>query len=319
KQPPKATPLDSRQLARVRLTLAEQRLATSVLGLPATTRKSRHYAHLHGPLADTLLADMLDTTPCFLGGVAGLHLARGKSRHLEWHWRHQHDGLQKLCPMLPGGQQLLDVGSLWYLDAEHAQLGMLHAGAHATQLLHAPPLRPAETLAFARTLADSPWAGKLPEPQVFDTPRRIDTSPTPALELLALARHPRLKHASGTPLAYARLGFDYAGARLSSAGAEAREPRVHQGQLLDIVRRRADELAAIARREGPRLFPAVDTAGLASEVAETRPDEACLVPGEGHTGAREVNTPPRWLGQRERLQGHGFVLDYGASFPFEVI
>src|SRR5699024_230537 len=134
---------------------------------------------------------------------------------------------------------------------------------------------------------------------VFDTPRRIDTSPTPALELLALARHPRLKHASGTPLAYARLGFDYAGARLSSAGAEARERRVHQGQLLDIVRRRAEELAAIERLEGLGLFPAVDAEGLPWEVAETLPEDAWLFPGKGHTGALEVNTPARWLGQRE--------------------
>lgn len=319
KHPLKATPLDSRLLTQARLTPAEQRLAASVLGLPTTTRKGRHYAHLNAPLAGALLADMLDTTPCFLGGVAGLHLARGKSRTLSWHWQHQDDGRQRLYPDLPRGQQLLDTGGLWYLDVEHAQLGMLHGSHDLARLLRAPALHPGQTLAFTQALANSSLAGKLPAPQVFDTPRPLDASPVPTLDLHALSRHPRLKDPAGMPLSYARLGFDYAGVHLSSTTADAREQRIHQGDLVEIKRHRAEELAAIERLESCGLCPAVDTEGLPWDVTETLPDDAWLFPGKGHSGALDVNTPARWLGQRQRLLDNGFTLRYDASFPFEIL
>ena len=73
-----AVPLDPRRLAQTRLPPVEQRLATSLLGLPHSQRKGRNYAHLHGAVGDALLTEILDTSPCFLGGVAGLRLTRGK-------------------------------------------------------------------------------------------------------------------------------------------------------------------------------------------------------------------------------------------------
>jgi len=91
-------PLDSRHLAHSPLQPHEQRLAASVLGLPQSVRKSRSYARLGGHVGDTLLAEILDTAPCFLGGLAGLRLSRGKSHQLNWHWQMEADGSQRLLP-----------------------------------------------------------------------------------------------------------------------------------------------------------------------------------------------------------------------------
>src|SRR5699024_6509925 len=243
------------------LSLAEQRLAVSVLGLPSSTRKERHYAHLTGKLGDALLTDMLDTVPCFLGGVAGLHLSRGKSHTLNWQWQKRADGQQQLMPRTRRNQRLIVIGNLWYLDAEHAQLGMLHGehGNHGeARWLNLPPLPPEHSAAFGTALAASSLARQLPAPHVFEAPRTIDASPHPVLALNALSRHPRIDNGSA-PLGYARLGFDYAGIALSAHDDEAGpSQRVRNGKLVEIERRRAEELALMERLEGHRLRPAVD-------------------------------------------------------------
>jgi len=126
-------PLDSRHLAQSPLQPHEQRLAATMLGLPQSVRKSRSYARLSGHVGDTLLAEILDTAPCFLGGLAGLRLSRGKSHQLNWHWVMEPDGSQRLLPALPHSQRLLRLDHLWYLDAERATLGPLDAPAEETR------------------------------------------------------------------------------------------------------------------------------------------------------------------------------------------
>ena len=105
-------PLDSRHLAHLPLEPPEQRLAATVLGLPQTVRKSRSYARLAGHVGDTLLAEVLDTAPCFLGGLAGLRLSRGKGHLLNWHWHLEKDGSQRLLPALPANQRLVRIDGL---------------------------------------------------------------------------------------------------------------------------------------------------------------------------------------------------------------
>src|SRR5690625_51708 len=317
-KPAHTAPLDAEHLAHTRLTAAEQRLAASVLGQPPNTRKGRHYACLTGPSGDALLTDMLDTTPCFLGGVAGLHLARGKSRRLTWHWTTAADGTQQLTPRLPRHWQLLRLGSLWYLDAESAELGPLDGDHDTLPWLDAPPLAPEHSAALAQALAASPLKGKIPAPRVFEARKTIDRSPTPLVTLHALIRHPLLP-AGSAPLGYARLGFDYAGVQLSGRSDAPEVRRIRNGQLVEIKRRRGEELAAIEQLESLGLKPAVDTEGLPWELAKALPDDAWLFPGAGHRGALEVNTAARWMGLRERLENAGFTHDYDASFPFEVV
>jgi len=311
-------PLDSRHLPDTALTVTEKRLAATLLGLPQTLRKSRSYARFSGALGDQLLAEVLDSAPCFFGGVAGLQLSRGKPHPLSWRWNLEKDGGQKLLPDVPASQRLFRVGSLWYLDAEHAEVGPLEGDPQEATWLDLPALPPESTPAFIAGRDATRMGPRLPEPQVFGAMRRAEVSPRPVLVLHALTRHARL--AAGTPpLAYGRLAFDYAGERLPGRGGEPLVRRVRNGTLLEICRRRAEELATMESLESVGLNPAVDTEGLPWDMADTLPEDAWLFPGKGYAGALEVNTPARWLALRPRLEADGFLLEYAPSFPFEVL
>jgi len=311
-------PLDSQLLVRSPLSPTEQRLAAAVLGLPQSQRKGRSYARLGGHVGDSLLIELLDTAPCFLGGLVGLRLSRGRAHPLNWHWQLEVDGSQRLLPALPHSQRLLRIDGLWYLDGEHATLGHLEAAAEEAGWLDLPPLKYEYGQRFAAALPASRLAARVPPPRVFAELRRAELAPRPVLTLHALSRHARL--AVGTPpLAWARLAFDYAGERLPGRGGEPLVRRVRDGQLVEIARRRAEELATMEQLERLGLTPAVDTEGLPWDMAETLPEDAWLFPGTGHAGALEVNTPARWLALRPRLEAEGYGLEYAPSFPFEVL
>jgi superfamily II DNA or RNA helicase len=311
-------PLDSRHLPEAPLGVAEKRLAATVLGLPQTLRKSRSYARFAGALGDQLLSEILESAPCFFGGVAGLKLSRGAPHALRWRWAIDKDGSQKLLPDVPSSQRLFRVGGLWFLDAEHAEVGPLDGAPEESGWLDLPPLPPESTAGFADSFAGTAMGARVPAPQVFAELRRAEVSPRPVLTLHALTRHARL--AAGTPpLAYGRLSFDYAGERLPGRGGEPLVRRVRNGVLLEIARRRAEELASMETLESAGLNPAVDTEGLPWDMADTLPDDAWLFPGKGYAGALEVNTPARWLALRARLEADGFLIEYAPSFPFEVL
>jgi superfamily II DNA or RNA helicase len=310
-------PLDSRHLGHAALTAHEQRLAATVLGLPQALRKSRSYARLAGHIGHALLTEILDTTPCFLGGLAGLRLSRGKAHQLNWHWKLEPDGSQRLWPALAANQRLLRLDGLWYLDAERAELGQFKAAPEEAQWLDLPPLKHEDSRILSGALPLSRLAARVPPPKVFRELRRADLAPRPILTLHALTRHVRLG-SSTSPLAYARLAFDYAGERLPGRGGEPLVRRVREGQLVEIARRRADELSAMEQLERIGLTPGVDTEGLPWDMADTLPEDAWLFPGKGHAGALEVNSPARWLALRGKLEAENFQLEYAPSFPFEV-
>ncbi len=311
-------PLDSRHLLQSPLQAREQRLAATMLGLPQSLRKGRSYARLKGQVGDTLLTEVLETAPCFLGGLGGLRLSRGKERPLTWHWRMESDGSQRLLPVLPTNQRLLWIDALWYLDAERATVGRLDGALEESQWLELPPLRHEYGKRMRTRLPDSHVALRVPPPQVFSEVQRSELAPQPVLTLHALTRHPRL--AVGTPpLGYVRLAFDYAGERLPARGGEPLVRRVRDAQLVEIVRRRAEELAAMEQLERAGLSSCGDTEGLPWDVAEILPEDAWLFPGTGSAGALEVNTPARWLALRTRLEEEGFQVEYAPSFPFEVL
>jgi hypothetical protein len=314
----RAVPLDPKQLLHAGLPEAESRLAASMLGLPQTRRKGRSYAQLSGAFGDALLHDVLTSAPSLLGGVAGLRLALGKPRPLAWAWQLERDGRQRLLPDLPPHQRVVRVGGLWYLDPERAELGPLDAGHAELALIDVPPLAPEYAEALAERVAASGWAGRFPAPQAFDAVQRSDLAPKPVMIFQALTRHARI--GAGTPpLAYARLAFDYGGERLPGRGGEAIVRRVRNGKLVEIMRKRAEELATMERLESFGLAPAVDCEGLPWDMADALPEDAWVFPGKGYAGALEVNTPARWLGVREKLEHDGFVVEYDASFPFEVL
>src|SRR6185437_12802605 len=314
----RAVPLDPKQLTGAGLPAPMLRLAAGVLGLPQTQRKGRSYAHLSGGFGDALLIEILDCAPCLLGGVAGLRLARGKPRSLVWHWQLEDDGRQRLLPELPQRERLLRIGGLWYLDAEHAELGFLEGSEEEVALLDAPPLAPEYGEALAQALGASAYAKRIPAPRAFAAVERAELAPKPVLTLHALTRHARI--GAGTPpLAYARLAFYYGGEKLPGRGGEPLVRRVRDGKLVEIARKRADELATMERMEGFGLAPAVDCEGLPWDMADALPEDAWLFPGKGYAGALEVNTPARWLSLREKLESDGFNVDYASTCPFEVL
>jgi len=314
----RAVPLDPKQLLSAGLPDAETRLAASVLGLPQTQRKGRTYAQLSGVFGDALLGEILNAAPSLLGGVAGLRLSLGKPRPLDWDWQLERDGRQKLLPKLPAHQRLIRVGGLWYLDPERAELGPLDGDAAEVALIGAPPLAPEYAEALSERVAASPWAARIPAPQAFDAVQRADFAPKPVMIFQALTRHARI--GAGTPpLAYARLAFDYGGERLPGRGGEATVRRVRNGKLVEIIRKRAEELARMERLEAFGLAPAVDCEGLPWDMADALAEDAWVFPGKGYAGALEVNTPARWLGLREKLEHDDFVVEYASSFPFEVL
>ncbi len=330
--PVRIVALDDLRLAQAALPVVDQRLASCVLGLPHAHRKNRTYAALNGEIGDVLLNEMLDTVPCFLGGVAGLRLARGRQLALDWIWHLHEDGSQRLIPALAPAHNLIRVGDLWYLDAQNALLCPLAGSATEIALLDAPPLAPEDCAAMSAALAASPMAQRIPPPRVFDTIRTADQPPQPVLTLHSMQqRLPAATCADGDRpdatgrmatrvLAYARLGFAYAGVHLPTHAGECTERRIAgDGSLIEIQRHRAEELASMERLEGIGLRPAVDTEGLPWEVADALPDDAWLFPGAGHDGALEVNTSGRWLTLRPRLQHEGFILAYATSFPVEVV
>src|SRR6185312_9155995 len=225
---------------------------------------------------------------------------------------------QKLLPKLPAHQRLIRVGGLWYLDPERAELGPLDADAAEKALIEAPPLAPEHAERLAERVSASPWAARIPAPQAFDAVQRADLAPKPVMIFQALTRHARI--GAGTPpLAYARLAFDYGGERLPGRGGEATVRRVRNGKLVEIIRRRAEELARMERLETFGLAPAVDCEGLPWDMADALPEDAWVFPGKGYAGALEVNTPARWLGLREKLEHDDFAVEYASSFPFEVL
>src|SRR5581483_1286608 len=242
----RAVPLDPKQLTQTGLPGPMLRLAAGVLRSPQTQRKGRSYAHLSGEFGDALLAEILDGAPCLLGGVAGLRLTRGKPRTLNWHWQMEADGRQRLLPELPVSERLLRIGGLWYLAPERGELGYFEGSIEEVTWLDAPPLSPEYGDALAQAIQSSPYEKRIPAPRAFAAVERAELAPKPVLTLHALTRHARI--GAGTPpLAYARLAFDYGGERLPGRGGEPLVRRVRDGKLVEIARKRADELATMER------------------------------------------------------------------------
>jgi hypothetical protein len=158
----------------------------------------------------------------------------------------------------------------------------------------------------------------VPLPQVFGELRRSQLAPKPVLTLHALTRHARL--AAGTPpLGYARLAFDYAGERLPGRGGEPLVRRVRNGQLVEITRRRAEELSAMEQLERAGLTPAWTP-------------KACRgtwpIPCPTTRGCSPAPvTPARWRSTRRHAgwrcgrssKQENFQVEYAPSFPFEVL
>ncbi|MEO8012253.1 MAG: DEAD/DEAH box helicase, partial [Dokdonella sp.] len=111
------------------------------------------------------------------------------------------------------------------------------------------------------------------------------------------------------------MSFDYDGPRLPLAPAKARERRMHEGRLLEVVRDRTAEITALERLEDlgfidadllPRL-PGIARDALAE-------GDFVLEPRRGQLVAAE-----HLLALTPRLREHGFRLETDADFPYELV
>ncbi len=225
----------------------------------------------------------------------------------------------KLLPDVPSSQRLFRVGSLWFLDAEHAEVG---AAGERTCGNHVA--RPAALAAGTHRGVSSGNGVDAHGPARARAANLRRGAPCGGLAASVLVCA-RLDAPRATGCRYATAGLRTARFRLCGRApcrggvAEPLVQRVRNGTLLEISRRRAEELASMENLENAGLNPAVDTEGLPWDMADTSPEDARLFPGKGYAGALEVNTPARWLALRPKLEADGFVLEYAPSFPFEVL
>ncbi len=172
-------------------------------------------------------------------------------------------------------------------------LGHLEAPLEETQWLDLPPLKHEHGRSLRDALPRSRLATRLPLPQVLGEMRRAATGAQAGAD-------PACTHPPCPP------GRRYAAAGLMrgwpsttpasacpAAAASRLVRRVRNGQLVEITRRRAEELSAMEQLERAGLTPGVDTEGLPWDVADTLPEDAWLFPrqrlrrraGSEHAGA----------------------------------
>ncbi len=264
---------------------------------------------------ETLLETLLVTYPCFMDRPSARRIERGPERALGWRWQTFEDGSQKLLPVLADASpkaRLLRIGGLWYWEPALSALGRVAADPEvADAALRAPVLQPEQAALLDERWQRSPRLRSLPAPRA---PARIEAhrvAPTPVLVLRAIPAS-----VSGLPYQAGalRLEFDYDGPRLKP-GSAPRERRLHDGRLLDIVRDRASELAALERLEG---------AGLVD--AELLPRIAGIAHGTLHEGDFVLEHGRGQLGAVEqvftlaaRLRELGFRIESSEEFPYELV
>ncbi|MBN8482845.1 MAG: hypothetical protein J0L88_14775, partial [Xanthomonadales bacterium] len=276
---------------------------------------------LTGLRDESLLEILLASHPCFVDKPSAGRAHLAAPRALGWDWHTGNDGSQTLIARLDGEHaktRLLRIDGVWYFDAQTREFGRVDGDARLVEAaLRAPPLLPEHAPLVADRLKKTEVARELPTPARPAMAEAHRVVPVPVLTLRAF---PVLTFSNGTPLRYhagaVRLGFDYGGPRLAFAPYGAgRERRMHEGRLLEVVRDRSAEIAAVERLEGLGFID-----------AELLPH----IPGLGRDALAEGDFVPEprraQLGPAEqlftmspRLREQGFRLETDSGFPFELL
>ncbi len=287
---------------------------------PATQRKAEAY-RLDGRRADALLESLLDTQPCVWQKPRNGELERGAPLRLDWQWHLEPDGNQRLCPGgLAAGLLLLRAGGLWYVDAAQGRIGRIeHDAVLAERLLRAPALAPEHVERVATHWHRHPHLAGLPPPLAVAAPRRIDGPPIPVLTFGIAESRPQAasyrRAADRAPLLYVvRLGFDYAGQRVSTPLQTASERRLVEGELLLIERDPGAEHAA-----EQRLIP------LGLQRAEEHRQLRWPLSEQVAVGDWLLQAPQAWHDPAAlptlvpRLSAAGFRIEFAPEFPIELV
>ncbi len=277
---------------------------------------------LTGLRDESLLEILLASHPCFVDKPSSGRVGIGGKRTLGWHWRSGEDGNQTLVARLDVESpktRLTRIEGVWYFDPQQRQIGRVDGDARLVEAaLRAPPLLPEQAPLVANRLQAIEAVRDLPAPAQPEKPTLHRVVPVPVLTLRAIptfsyASNPKspTRHEAGV----ARLSFDYEGPRLPVAPAKARERRLHEGRLLEVVRDRSAEIAALERLESlgfidvdllPRI-PGIPRDALAE-------GDFVLEPRRGQMVAAE-----HLLALTPRLREYGFRLETDAEFPYELV
>ncbi|MBX3699351.1 MAG: DEAD/DEAH box helicase [Dokdonella sp.] len=286
---------------------------------------SPHYASsawypLSGERDEALLEILLNDYPCFVEKPSRGQVTLGDKRTLDWGWTLSEDGNQKLVPQLEGSDsstRLLRIAHIWYFDASGPTLGRVDGDAQVIDAaLRAPALMPEHAEFVVEHWHKTRQLEGLPKPARASAPETHHAVPTPVLTLRAF---PLLTHQNGMPHRYqagcVRLSFDYDGPRLPFAPVRPRERRLYKGRLLDIVRDRSAEIAAVEQLEALGLIDIDLLPRMPNVPRDVFSDgDFVLEPRRGQLIAAE-----HLFALAPRLRDHGFRLETDAGFPFELL
>lgn len=275
---------------------------------------------LNGDRDEALLEVLLTEYQCFVEKASSGRVALGPQRDLGWTWNLSEDGNQKLVPKLDDATpktRLLRIGQIWYHAPEQNLMGRVEGDARVIDAaMRAPTLQPEQAALVVEQWHKTEILKHLPKPAKPAVPEIHRVVPNPVLTMRAF---PVLVQSNGAPLRYqagcVRLSFDYEGPRLPFAPIKPRERRMFEGRLLDIVRDRSAEIAAVEQLEAlglidVELLPRIDS--LPRDVLSN--GDFVLEPRRGQLVAAE-----HLFALAPRLRDHGFLLETDSGFPFELL
>jgi superfamily II DNA or RNA helicase len=264
---------------------------------------------------EALLETLVAQYPCFMDKPSGAQIAIGRSHRLQWQWQTLADGSQKLQPCIDGAPtaRLVRMHGLWSWDAETRTLGRVEGDVVVAEAaLRAPTLRPEQAALLRERWSATPRLASLPMPTQPPTAQEHRATPTPIATLRSVPiRDPLLRYDAGV----LHLSFDYAGLRLPFAPAQARERRMHEGRLLDIVRDRAAEIAACERLESLGFVDAELMRHIVGLPKGALGDGDFIV----ESRRNQLAASEQMFALAQELRDLGFHLESADGFPFELI
>ncbi len=179
---------------------------------------------LSGPRSSHLLETMLASGRCFLQDIQwGPQLKQGAARAETLHWVVDDFGNQ-CCDWALRSEddnlEILGLSSLWYLDREQGQCGILDCGlpvALVTELLDLPAVEAGQADTVQADLQQRYPDADIPPLQHFDVVTAARTKPTPCLCLSSAEYHDWGDLSEYED--FARLSFDYDGIPLAYQGS----------------------------------------------------------------------------------------------------
>ncbi len=256
----------------------------------------------------------------FEKGSMPLQLAQTRPLHV--HWNSLPDGSQQLCAGVDGLQNalLLRGAGLWFVQPAAQIYGRIHGDPQLLDSIElAPPVQPEQVDALRQQLQQRTCATPIPLPELRAPVQVIDVSPTPVLRLhqVELAMRNRVGKSGPGVFGCARLSYDYAGHPLApdEGNPFARPTRkLHEGQVLEIIRDLAAEHAAMERLDELGMIEAEIYAREQAIGRHQLDDNDFLLQPQERKPPLSAN---EWKPTLEALVEAGFRIDYDADFPHD--